>query len=375
MLKTSSCSAAGCPAQVVEGSAEGQIELSLAKEQLGAVLSWFQSSVLPADSSACLAFAPTQNKYQRAAVHKMVEAKFPQLETASSGVGDARALAVYGRGHAPQKVTSEEAGARAARLYAYACDAGLGASVSRDELCELMQSGSLTGELARVWEEGEARQGVMDAVLQAVKADDGGALRALAQAQPLVRALLQQGAKDALTGDLPLHAAARQGAVGALRALAELGADLEAANSQGKTALKVSRVFEQTDAEAVLLQLGAHDPEAHRFPLNSQAASLGLGLGLPPSAAPGPSPGSAARPPQGAEMGACQSPSTIQPPAGGGMQGAGTAAAASRSAVPTGAGALGKSQTGAYSTSSWMGLAAVAAIVAVGAVVVIRSRR
>ena len=66
------------------------------------------------------------------------------------------------------------------------------------------------------------------------------------------------------------------------------------------SSLQVSRTFEQCDVEAVLLQHGAHDPDAKLFPLSAAAAELKSAA--PPAAAvaaaaPAPAPAPAAAPP------------------------------------------------------------------------------
>lgn len=77
---------------------------------------------------------------------RVVDVKFPaQLETASVGVGDARAIHVYKKGHGPKKEATEEQQTKAGRLYKYACEAGMAGRVSRDELLERVMADDVPG--------------------------------------------------------------------------------------------------------------------------------------------------------------------------------------------------------------------------------------
>ena len=68
------------------------------------------------------------------------------------------------------------------------------------------------------------------------------------------------------SGAAPLHAAAHAGQVAALQLLLAAGADINASDGHGATALDVSRRYDQSDAEGVLLRAGAVDPDANKWP-------------------------------------------------------------------------------------------------------------
>ncbi|KAG2485754.1 hypothetical protein HYH03_015563 [Edaphochlamys debaryana] len=240
------------------------------------LLKWFAKGVA-ADGAAGsrLDFAPSLSKEERAVVHSTVTVAGlgGVLECQSEGIADQRRISVFKKGSAPSKVTSSEVAEKAATLYKWARDAGL-TNFSRDEiteqLCAAPDGSALAPALAALWTARSAEAGDTAELAAAVAADDAGRVAAILAAKPgLV------GAVDSATGQPPLHAAARLGCVGALRALAAAGARLEEKDAHGRTALQISRTFEQCDAEAVLLQLGAHDPEAGRFPLTLAAAELG----------------------------------------------------------------------------------------------------
>lgn len=108
-----------------------------------------------------------------------------------------------------------------------------------------------------------------------------GQLVAAAQAgdAPTVAALLADGAPaDARSGGFPaLHQAAAADSVAALEALVAAGADLEAADRSGHTALARAALFGRADAVSFLLEAGA-DPNAHAAP-NDQPPILALLFG------------------------------------------------------------------------------------------------
>ncbi|GFR53062.1 hypothetical protein Agub_g15759, partial [Astrephomene gubernaculifera] len=252
---------------------------TIAASAVGDLLKWFAKGVAAAGAEAArLDFAASLSKEQRAEVHSSIAAAglAGVLESASSGVGEQRRIAVYRKGAAPAKPTAApEVLEQAATLYKWARDAGL-MSFSRDEIAEQLAAApdgaALAAPLAAIWAARSAEQVDVAVMARAVELDDVVMVGMLLQAKPeLARAV------DGSTGQPPLHAAARLGSVGALRALVAAGAGLEDKDAHGRTALQISRTFEQCDAEAALLQLGAHDPEAGRFPLNRAAAELAAG--------------------------------------------------------------------------------------------------
>jgi ankyrin repeat protein len=55
--------------------------------------------------------------------------------------------------------------------------------------------------------------------------------------------LVSNGVIDLMTGSAPLHAAARGGSAEAVKAVLDAGADIEARDGNGWTALRVRRLF------------------------------------------------------------------------------------------------------------------------------------
>ncbi|KAK3262073.1 hypothetical protein CYMTET_29052, partial [Cymbomonas tetramitiformis] len=96
-----------------------------------------------------------------------------------------------------------------------------------------------------------------------VDAEDGEGHTALTQAlaggkEAAARALLEAGAGvDAGTGQRPLHAAAMKGTVEMVRELVEKGAEVDAEDREGCTALTVALAFGQEAAARALLEAGA----------------------------------------------------------------------------------------------------------------------
>ncbi|KXZ41518.1 hypothetical protein GPECTOR_417g272 [Gonium pectorale] len=295
---------AECPAELdvdlEQTPAPAVAEGTIAAPDVTELLKWFAKGVAAAAEagSARLNFAASLSKEERAAVHSAIGAAglAPALESSSEGVGEARRLSVYKKGAAPAKAPADpELLERAATLYKWARDAGL-TSFSRDEIAEQLAAGpdgaGLAAPLAAVWKARSAEQADVAALAAAVEADDAARVAELLKSKPgLVNAV------NSRTGQPALHAAARVGAVAALRAAVAAGAGLEDKDAHGRTALQISRTFEQCDAEAALLQLGAHDPEAGKFPINRGVAEL-VAKTVKAAEAPKPAPAAAAEAPQ-----------------------------------------------------------------------------
>lgn len=94
-------------------------------------------------------------------------------------------------------------------------------------------------------------------------------------------------------GAAPLHAAAHAGQVAALQLLLASGADINASDGHGATALDVSRRYDQSDAEGVLLRAGAADPDANKWP-GARRIDLAAADGEKPAAADAAAAGEAA---------------------------------------------------------------------------------
>ncbi|KAK3273520.1 hypothetical protein CYMTET_18244 [Cymbomonas tetramitiformis] len=96
-----------------------------------------------------------------------------------------------------------------------------------------------------------------------VDAEDGAGRTALTVAlafgqEAAARALLEAGAGvNAGTGRRPLHGAAEGGMMEILRELVDKGADVEAEDGEGRTALMLALVFGQEAAAQALLEAGA----------------------------------------------------------------------------------------------------------------------
>jgi len=272
-----------CPA-TFEGDEDApltpSVNLTVSKSAVASLLEWFAAGIV-ADSKAKLAFASTLDKDHRAYIHKTVSSSFASsLETCSEGVEEARSITVYKKGEAPKLELSPADAEKATMLYKFAQDAGI-TGVSRDEIAEQLKSGKLHDKLQALWEQKGAEQEQLKKLIAAAAAGDVTAIQEVLKPH---KDLLLRGVRDASTGELPLHVAAKQGQVAVIKALVEAGAKIDERDAHNRTALQVSRTFEQCDAEAVLLQLGAHDPEAGKFPLSKAAAELTHANGQPAAA-------------------------------------------------------------------------------------------
>ncbi|KAJ9516934.1 hypothetical protein QJQ45_027424, partial [Haematococcus lacustris] len=236
------------------------------------LLDWLCTAVA-ADPGCFLEFPTSTGKTQRAALHRLVDANYAsQLQTYSHGWGAQRCLRVYARGAAPAKAAGERERELALRLFRYVCQEGRGATTSVDELAERWAADDLSEELQELWRRKEAQQAVLQRFIAALEANDVAAVQDLCEANPEA---VRGGWRDVDTGGSLLHVAARLGAAACMRVLLAGGSPLEATDMQHKTPLKVSRTFETTECEALLLQAGARDPDAHLVPLNATTRSLG----------------------------------------------------------------------------------------------------
>ncbi|KAK3265453.1 hypothetical protein CYMTET_25863 [Cymbomonas tetramitiformis] len=120
-----------------------------------------------------------------------------------------------------------------------------------------------------------------------VDAEDGEGHTALTQAlaggkEAAARALLEAGAGvDAGTGQRPLHAAAMKGTVEMVRELVEKGAEVDAEDREGCTALTVALAFGQEAAARALLEAGAGvNAGTGRRPLHTAAEKGMVEMGM-----------------------------------------------------------------------------------------------
>ncbi|KAF5843723.1 hypothetical protein DUNSADRAFT_8238 [Dunaliella salina] len=248
----------------------GELSVALAPAPLEAFLAWFEKGAHTGADNAHVTLVGS-GKGERALVYSVIEARFPGLEAVSQGVGEDREVAVYIRGKAPKPTADENVRAQGIRLYKFAREAGL-TQHSQDEIVERLATNTLTDELRAVWQRRAAEQEMLERLLRAVAQDDANCVKEICQGHPGI-----VNAAHIDNSELPLLVAARLNCGNAARALAEMGANLEfRCPSTNRTALKVARTFESTAVEAVLLQMGAHDPEAASFPIpNEQPTSLG----------------------------------------------------------------------------------------------------
>ena len=274
------------PPGATSGSSEN--EYIIKSNQLCDMLLWFQSQPL-----FSVSFSPALTMEDRASIQ--VQAQAIRLETVSEGVGDQRRIVVFKRGHVGQtkakRELTEEQRECSDALYRMTRSMEGYRQLSKDELSEILfgegDVGQLRAELLAIWTCAKDEVNC-NSLIQAITSGDLKALTSVIQEAKATASasggsqraidLLGLGGKKG-TGESPLNLCARTGASDALRViLSELsGIDIDAKDPwSGKNALTVSRTFEQCDVEAVLLQAGAHDPDAALFPLTSVAAALGL---------------------------------------------------------------------------------------------------
>eukprot|EP00798_Chlamydomonas_sp_ICE-L_P032461 gene32461-31073_t len=241
------------------------------RASIAELMAWFSSEAAP---SAHLAFSSSLKKEERAFVHDVVASSLSSvLETASSGVGDNRAISVYLKGQSPMDslpAASNDILQEAIRLWKAAREIGL-VQYSRDEIAEQLRNDDLCEPLRELSNERKKFEDGVKLLLEAATVGNVSEIRMICSAHP---GLASACYPDADSGDLPLHAAARAGMVDALRALVDAGAVVDAKDERGRTAFQVSQSFDQCDVEAVLLQLGAKDPDASSFPLTSAAVDM-----------------------------------------------------------------------------------------------------
>ncbi|KAL4427139.1 hypothetical protein ABPG77_001143 [Micractinium sp. CCAP 211/92] len=237
-------------------------------KDLDRLLGWFRDGI-KADSMAELAFSAKLTKTQRASVHGTATAVgLGGLGTASRGVGEGRCVVVLAKQRAVRPELSEKQDHQAFWTWRWAGQRGL--QVSRDEVAEMLLGDGLTPELQAIWDEQSALQKAVQQLCGAVTAGDAAAVAAAADAQPR---LLKEGVFDVQTGVAPLHLAAREGRADLVELLLFKGAAVDGLDGHGWTPLQVSRKFEQSDAEGVLLRAGAHDPDKGKSILDKPAAS------------------------------------------------------------------------------------------------------
>ncbi|KAG1653204.1 hypothetical protein FOA52_010288 [Chlamydomonas sp. UWO 241] len=140
----------------------------------------------------------------------------------------------------------------------------------------MVAADTLSDELRALSSGSQAQVDAGRAVIAAMSLQDASEMQAVFQAHS---DFVSRGMVDLGSGELPLCLAARTGNAAAAAALLAAGAPVDARNGIGKTALQVSRTFEECDVEAVLLRGGAHDPEAGRFSLSLGALTLLAGGG------------------------------------------------------------------------------------------------
>ena len=121
------------------------------------------------------------------------------------------------------------------RIYRLAKDSGL-SEISRDEVAELLAADKLTPALRALWDAKGPEQTALKALMAAITARDMPSVVGVLAAHP---GLLSGGVADVVSGELPLHAAARANHAGLVRLLVAGGAPLEAKNRGGRTALQV----------------------------------------------------------------------------------------------------------------------------------------
>ncbi|GAX81037.1 hypothetical protein CEUSTIGMA_g8472.t1 [Chlamydomonas eustigma] len=252
--------------------ADGKKELTVERPHLHDLLMEFERGIVTFPS-ASLSFSPTLNKDDRAYLHKMVSDKFSAtLESVSVGLGQERCISIYAKGKAPKKELTPEQESQVGVLYRLTRGEGALLLLSRDEIGDMVREGKLTDAVQTLWDskrsEVEAGQRLISCL--STNEDEGTLQASVLAAKEYVRS----GKPFLATGELPLCIAVRSGKLTAVRALLAAGAPVDARDSNGRTALQISRTFEQCDAEAILLQHGANDPEAKLFPLTAAAGQL-----------------------------------------------------------------------------------------------------
>ncbi|KAF6252348.1 hypothetical protein COO60DRAFT_538233 [Scenedesmus sp. NREL 46B-D3] len=303
---------AGCPVAALHQEAADEheqqqaLQLQLASwSQLGELLAWFATAVLPADAAARLSFAACLPKEARAGVHTLVSKKHGKVcQSVSGGFGAQRHVAVLAKAAASTRQLSSEhqdhalalwylykqqskqqmkqqqqqqqppqpandnspqpqlhaqfdAGAQAAADLSNGVDALQLAAApqarqySRDEVAQMMAQGQLTDDLAALWASpaGEAQR-LSRLLCLASSAGDAQQAQEITAANP---SLAPSSVMDLSSGgQLPLHLAAAAGSLDVLQLLLAAGADVEARNGMGETALQVRRCC-QFGAAACLL--------------------------------------------------------------------------------------------------------------------------
>ncbi|KAK9867272.1 hypothetical protein WJX84_010769 [Apatococcus fuscideae] len=221
------------------------------------VIAWFCKQMeLEEFHQTSLRFSSKLGKDHRAYIHSVADHLGKDvIRSESHGVGDERLIAlVSATAEPPQKWLDPSQDHKAKWLYIWAKEAGLVAS--RDELAEMLARDALTPPLAELWTVRTREQKAVGCLCQAAAAGDLPALQAACEASPEV---LRGAQLDVLTGAGPLHAAAEAGQAEAASTLLHAGVPADCLDGHGHTALQVSRKFEQSDVEGVLLRAGATD--------------------------------------------------------------------------------------------------------------------
>ena len=259
-------------------------EFVILASNLNDLLLWYRGAGI----SNSLGFSPALGKQERAIIH--VAAQALNLVSESLGVGEKRRIVVsMGQGKTRRALTDEQ---RECSEGLYRITRSLDAyrQISKDELSEILFSeasdGHLRTALLDLWTTSSSELHLQQALIKAITAGDLETVTlVINEAKDVASAtnglnpinLLGLGLTGA--GESPVCLCARIGAADALRIiLREVpGINIDAKDTwSGKNALTVSRTFENCDVEAILLQAGAHDPDASLFPLTSVAAALGL---------------------------------------------------------------------------------------------------
>ncbi|GAX86046.1 hypothetical protein CEUSTIGMA_g13461.t1 [Chlamydomonas eustigma] len=269
--------------------ADGKKELTVERPHLHDLLMEFERGIVTFPS-ASLSFSPTLNKDDRAYLHKMVSDKFSAtLESVSVGLGQERCISIYAKGKAPKKELTPEQESQVGVLYRLTRGEGALLLLSRDEIGDMVREGKLTDAVQTLWDSKRSEVEAGQRLISCLSTDeDEGTLQVMSidtevsicytvvsSASVLAaKECVRSGKPFLATGELPLCTAVRSGKLTAVRALLAAGAPVDARDSNGRTALQISRTFEQCDAEAILLQHGANDPEAKLFPLTAAAGQL-----------------------------------------------------------------------------------------------------
>eukprot|EP01024_Parvocaulis_polyphysoides_P034894 TRINITY_DN30905_c0_g1_i1.p1 TRINITY_DN30905_c0_g1~~TRINITY_DN30905_c0_g1_i1.p1 ORF type:complete len:312 (-),score=51.46 TRINITY_DN30905_c0_g1_i1:108-1043(-) len=235
-----------------------------------ALFQWF-SQIVKNNPDTQLIFSGTLHRSHRAYFHNIFQRRFKKsLMGVSQGVGENRKLHVVkvGKFAKAYDQLNDEQKQKVGQLFRWVKDTTL--QYSRDEIAECILYENLPDDLQSLW---DTRQQIQEQIRHLIQAAQKGDLiliqKIISENPQTINNQNEDQLIDLNTGETPLHAAAQNGQLQVIKLLVESGMDVDIMNDKNQSALDVAKIAEECEAEGLLIQLGAFDPTADRFPIQS----------------------------------------------------------------------------------------------------------